>query len=107
MTRLGGIPNVFPRRRLSQGGPNKFLTHSSLALGQGAIRTLVGNHAVASIIREGKIERITSVIQAGKREGMQLLDDALEKMAKEDIIEGRDAYMKANEKRRFEQYADQ
>ena len=72
-----------------------------------ATEILVGNHAVASIIREGKIERITSVIQAGKREGMQLLDDALEKMAKEDIIEGRDAYMKANEKRRFEQYADQ
>ena len=38
---------------------------------------------------------------------MQLLDDALEKMAKEEIIEGSDAYMKANEKRRFEQYADQ
>ena len=72
-----------------------------------ATEILVGNHAVASIIREGKIERITSVIQAGKREGMQLLDDALEKMAKEEIIEGSDAYMKANEKRRFEQYADQ
>ena len=65
---------------------------------------MTGNHAVASIIREGKIERITSVIQAGKREGMQLLDDALEKMAMEGVIEGDDAYMKANEKRRFEQF---
>ena len=69
-----------------------------------ATEILTGNHAVASIIREGKIERITSVIQAGKREGMQLLDDALEKMASDGVIEGSDAYMKANEKRRFEQY---
>ncbi len=69
-----------------------------------ATEILTGNHAVASIIREGKIERITSVIQAGKREGMQLLDDALEKMAMEGVIEGDDAYMKANEKRRFEQF---
>ena len=71
-----------------------------------ATEILVGNHAVASIIREGKIERITSVIQAGKREGMQLLDDALEKMVQEDIIEGNDAYMKSNEKRRFEKFAN-
>ena len=69
-----------------------------------ATEILTGNHAVASIIREGKIERITSVIQAGKREGMQLLDDALEKMVSDGVIEGSDAYMKANEKRRFEQY---
>lgn len=69
-----------------------------------ATEILTGNHAVASIIREGKIERITSVIQAGKREGMQLLDDALEKMAMDGVIEGDDAYMKANEKRRFEQF---
>jgi len=69
-----------------------------------ATEILTSNHAVASIIREGKIERITSVIQAGKREGMQLLDDALEKMAMEGVIEGDDAYMKANEKRRFEQF---
>ena len=62
---------------------------------------------MASIIREGKIERITSVIQAGKREGMQLLDDALDKMASSGVIEGSDAYMKANEKRRFEQYMKQ
>ena len=72
-----------------------------------ATEILTGNHAVASIIREGKIERITSVIQAGKREGMQLLDDGLEKMVSTGVIEGSDAYMKANEKRRFEQYMNQ
>ena len=38
---------------------------------------------------------------------MQLLDDALEKMASTGVIEGSDAYMKANEKRRFEQYMNQ
>ena len=31
---------------------------------------LLGSHAVSNIIREGKIEKITSVLQSGKREGM-------------------------------------
>jgi twitching motility protein PilT len=65
---------------------------------------LVGNQAVASIIREGKIERIISVLQAGKREGMQIMDDVLDALVKEGTIDGRDAYMKANDKSRFEKY---
>jgi len=66
---------------------------------------LFGSHAVANIIREGKIEKITSVLQAGKREGMQSMDDALEDLVKNDVIDGADAYMKAAEKHRFAQYA--
>lgn len=71
-----------------------------------AAEILIGNHAVASIIREGRIERVTSVIQSGKREGMQLMDDALETMVNENIVDGRDAYMKASDKRRFEKFAE-
>ncbi len=66
---------------------------------------LLGSHAVSNIIREGKIEKIVSVLQSGKREGMQSMDDALEELLRKDVIEGEDAYMKAAEKRRFEQYA--
>ncbi len=66
---------------------------------------LFGSHAVANIIREGKIEKITSVLQAGKREGMQSMDDALEDLVKNDVIDGADAYMKAAEKQRFAEYA--
>jgi twitching motility protein PilT len=66
---------------------------------------LLGSHAVSNIIREGKIEKITSVLQAGKKEGMQSMDDALDVLLKKDVIEGADAYMKAADKHRFEQYA--
>jgi len=66
---------------------------------------LFGSHAVSSIIREGKIEKIASVLQSGKREGMQSMDDALEDLVKNDVIDGADAYMKAAEKHRFKQYA--
>lgn len=66
---------------------------------------LLGSNAVSNIIREGKIEKITSVLQSGKREGMQSMDDALEDLLKQNVIEGEDAYFKATEKHRFEQYA--
>jgi twitching motility protein PilT len=71
-----------------------------------AVEILVGNTAVSSIIREGKIERIPSVLQSGRREGMQIMDDALEQYVKEGVIDGKAAYMKANEKKRFEQYVE-
>jgi twitching motility protein PilT len=67
---------------------------------------LMGTTAVSSIIREGKIERIHSVLQSGKREGMQIMDDVLERYVKEGRIDGKAAYMKANEKARFEPYLD-
>ncbi|MCG8587099.1 MAG: type IV pilus twitching motility protein PilT, partial [Pirellulales bacterium] len=66
---------------------------------------LIGSGAVSNIIREGKIEQIVSVLQSGAREGMQSMDDALEKLVKSDTISGEDAYLNANEKRRFEKYA--
>jgi twitching motility protein PilT len=65
---------------------------------------MLGSHAVSNIIREGKIEKITSVLQSAKREGMQSMDDALEELVLNGVIDGRDAYMKAAEKRRFETY---
>jgi len=77
--------------------------------GQGRVAAneiLLGNFALAAIIREGHIERIASVLQSGRREGMQLMDDALKDLVDRGVIEGRDAYMKAVEKRRFEDYAE-
>jgi twitching motility protein PilT len=65
---------------------------------------LLGSHAVSNIIREGKIDRITSVLQSGKREGMVAMDDSLDDLVKQGVIDGRDAYMKANEKKRFEHF---
>jgi twitching motility protein PilT len=68
---------------------------------------LLGNRAVSSIIREGKIEALTSVLQSGRKEGMQEMDDALDKLVQIDMIDGKDAYMKAVAKKRFEKYMPQ
>ncbi|MCA9246918.1 MAG: PilT/PilU family type 4a pilus ATPase, partial [Planctomycetales bacterium] len=67
---------------------------------------LLGNRAVSSVIREGKIESLMSILQSGRKEGMIMMDDALDDLVKKNIIEGRDAYMKANEKRRFVHYVE-
>jgi twitching motility protein PilT len=67
---------------------------------------LVSNRAVASIIREGKIEKIISILQSGGREGMQTMDDALMKLVKEGTIDGRDAYMKALDKKNFVHFVE-
>ena len=42
-----------------------------------AIEVLRNNHAVASLIREGKTAQIASAIQAGKKEGMLSLERSL------------------------------
>ena len=39
---------------------------------------LVGNNAVASIIREGATMKLNDVLKTGKAEGMQLMDDAID-----------------------------
>lgn len=67
---------------------------------------LIGSHAVSNIVREGKIEKIVSVLQSGKRDGMQSMDDALEQLVKAGDVDITDAYMKANDKKRFEPYLD-
>ncbi|TWU33362.1 type IV pilus twitching motility protein PilT [Novipirellula artificiosorum] len=76
--------------------------------GQGRVaanEVLFGTSAVANIIREGKIEKITSVLQSGRREGMLLMDDSLQRLVDEKTIDGADAYMKASEKQRFAEFA--
>jgi twitching motility protein PilT len=45
---------------------------------------------------------LTSVIQGGRSQGMQLMDDALMTLVEQKRITPRDAYMKASNKARFE-----
>jgi len=67
---------------------------------------LIGSTAVSNIIREGKIERLISVLQSGKNEGMQTMDDELLRLIKEDIVDTEDAIMKAIDKKRFAAYME-
>ncbi len=65
---------------------------------------LMGSSALSSVIREGNINKIVSIIQAGRGEGMQLMDDALMEHLKADRIAPEEAYMKAEDKKAFEPF---
>ena len=62
---------------------------------------LIGTPALTSIIRDGKISQINSIIQTGTTLGMQTMDQHLLKMIKEDKITPEAAYEKAIDKNTF------
>ncbi|MDT8342357.1 MAG: type IV pilus twitching motility protein PilT [Longimicrobiales bacterium] len=75
--------------------------------GQGrdaAFEIMVGTGAVANLIREGKIHQIPSMIQTGKKDGMQLLDQHILEYLMQGVIDPREAYMRASNKQAFRQY---
>lgn len=69
-----------------------------------ALEIMIATPAVRNLIREGKTFQIPSVIQTGKKFGMQALDDAV----MEHLLAGRispdDAYNKCIDKGKFKQY---
>ncbi len=62
---------------------------------------LVGNHAVGSMIRSGKVHQLSSIIQAGGKEGMQAFDDQLTRRLRAAEISPESAYAFAFDKSRF------
>ncbi len=62
---------------------------------------LLGNFALASLIREGKTSQIASFIQSNAGEGMQGMDVALERLVSAGTISARDALDKALDKEGF------
>jgi twitching motility protein PilT len=67
---------------------------------------LLKTSGLPNVIREGNTQMLYSIIQSGKGQGMQAMDDVLFALAKEGKITGHDAYMKATDKARFEAMAD-
>ncbi len=57
-----------------------------------AVEVLVNNAAVANILREGKTDLLTSVIQSGALVGMQTLDSSLRRLLDAKRISGSEAY---------------
>jgi twitching motility protein PilT len=66
-----------------------------------AVEVLVGNHALAAMIREGKTHQIPSVIAQGKKEGMVGMDDTLLRFVAQGLVSAEDAYEKAIDKDAF------
>ncbi len=69
-----------------------------------AMEIMVGTAAVANLIRENKIHQVPSIIQTGKKEGMQLLDQHILEFLMSGAIEPEEAYRNANHKQPFLQY---
>ncbi len=67
---------------------------------------LLKTTGLPNVIREGNSQMLYSIIQAGKSQGMQAMDDVLFKLAKDGKITARDAYMKATDKTKFEPLLD-
>jgi twitching motility protein PilT len=65
---------------------------------------LLKTSGLPNVIREGNTPMVRSLIQGGRADGMQLMDDALAALVEKGVITGRDAYLKATEKGRFEHY---
>ena len=68
---------------------------------------MVGTGAISNLIREGKIHQIPSMIQTGKKDGMQLLDQHILEYLMSDQVDAKEAYMRANNKQAFRQYLDE
>lgn len=66
-----------------------------------ALEVLIATPAVRNLIREGKTYQIASVMQTGKKYGMQTLDDAIMMYLEKRQISADDAYSNSFEKAKF------
>ena len=69
-----------------------------------ALEILIATPAARNLIREGKTHQIPSVIQTGRKYGMQLLDDAIMGLLDKGWIGADEAYAKSNDKGRFREF---
>ena len=69
-----------------------------------ALEILICTPAVRNLIREAKTYQIPSVMQTGKKYGMQTLDDAIMELLTKKRISAEDAYVNCFEKAKFVKY---
>ncbi|TGU74447.1 type IV pilus twitching motility protein PilT [Geomonas terrae] len=65
---------------------------------------MVWNPAVGNLIREGKTFQIPSIMQTGRKDGMQLMDQHILDLLKTKRVSPEEAYRCCQDKRQFEQY---
>ncbi len=58
----------------------------------------MNNPAVGNLIREGKTFMLPGVIQTGRKQGMQLMDDAIVTLFQQGLITSEEAYYRAENK---------
>ena len=67
-----------------------------------ASEIMIANTAVRNLIREDKIYQIPSIIQAGAQEGMQSLDQDLQRLVSQGVIDKESAKYVADNPELFE-----
>jgi twitching motility protein PilT len=71
-----------------------------------ALEILVNTNASANLIRQGKLDQLENTMQAGGAFGMRTMDTAIQTLLNERKITGKEAYKKAINKVKFEQFKD-
>jgi twitching motility protein PilT len=67
-----------------------------------AAEVLINTPAAATMIRSGQSYKLTSVMQSGRRTGMQTLDTALKELLARKVISAEAAYDHALDRSQFE-----
>jgi len=70
-----------------------------------ALEIMVNVPAAANLIRQGKLDQLENVMQAGGQFGMRTMDTAIQQLLDTRQITGKEAYKKAFSKAKFEEYA--
>ena len=82
---------------------SQFLLPTADGKGRCAVHEiLLRTPGLPNVIREGKIAMLNSIIESGKKQGMQTMDDTLFALVQEGRVRPMDAYLKAANKARFE-----
>ena len=71
-----------------------------------ALEILINTPAVANLIRQGKMDQLENAMQSGAAVGMRLMDTAIQTLMDQRLITGKEAFKKAINKSRFEQFRE-
>ncbi|MGB5411414.1 MAG: type IV pilus twitching motility protein PilT, partial [Woeseiaceae bacterium] len=71
-----------------------------------ALEILINTSAVANLIRQGKLDQIETAMQSGGSIGMKTMDNALMELVEKGWVSGKEAYLQANHKHKFESVKD-
>ena len=71
-----------------------------------ALEILVNTNAASNLIRQGKLDQLENVMQAGGAAGMRTMDTAIQQLLDSRQITGKEAYKKGINKAKFEAVKD-
>jgi len=71
-----------------------------------ALEILVNTPAAANLIRQGKLDQLDNAMQTGGQFGMRTMDSAIQQLLDSRQITGKEAYKKAINKAKFEEFRE-